>query len=336
VLSEYFNSKKICHYANKGDDGDIELGCSATPSQSTVSEHQHESSCPVIREIVGPGPRWGLSQGYLARMGALKFKFDENPSGLPSLDAIEKLAKCGMLPTVSYLNAQIKTLRKSDRLVKAIACIQLLWLVVQTIARKVDGLPVTLLELNTLAQIWITLVLYGLWWYKPQGIEQVTTIDFSSCKKCQQRLHENRIKLDPRLRIFNLQRIDEYSKSEIIIGMVVMLLGIAVYIVIEFLGWTAYFPTRAEMIVWRVSLCLFVASLGTYLVFQLINLTFVTLPDRISERTWERIWEVVAAGICFVVLARLVLTIEPFVSLRRLPIDAYSTPSWSDMLPHIG
>ena len=331
AVGEYFNSKKLCHHANNGVDGDIERRHS-TASRSTPSQHlDHEPLCPVSRGIVGRGPRWGLSHGYLARMGAMEFKFDENPAGLPSCEAIEKLAKCGMLPTVGYLNTQIKALRKSDQRVKTIACIQLLWLVVQTIARKVDGLPVTLLELNTLAQIWITLLIYGLWWYKPQGIEHVTTIDFGACKKCQQQLGANGITLDPRLKPDDWRRIGHYSKSEILIGTVVILFGITVYIVIEFLGWKAYFPTSAEMLVWRVSLCVFVASAGTFLLFQLINL-YTTLLERIMDR----IQAVVAVGICFVVFARLVLTIEPFVSLRKLPIDAYSTPSWSDMLPHIG
>jgi len=35
-------------------------------------------------------------------------------------------------------------------------------------------------------------------------------------------------------------------------------------------------------------------------------------------------------------IGRTLLTIEAFISIRSLPKGAYSTPSWSDFLPHIG
>src|SRR5271156_1131736 len=98
-----------------------------------------------------------------------------------------------MLPKASFLNAKIQALQKSDKLAKALVCLQVSWLIIQAIARRIEELPITLLELNTIAQVWITLVLYGLWWCKPQDIAESIEIDFSHCKQCQEKLQQNGI-----------------------------------------------------------------------------------------------------------------------------------------------
>lgn len=43
-------------------------------------------------------------------------------------------------------------------------------------------------------------------------------------------------------------------------------------------------------------------------------------------------WEVVLA---LVVLARVYLVVEAFVSLREVPVAVYATPEWTDLLPHL-
>lgn len=77
--------------------------------------------------------------------------------------------------------ADIKDLSKRDAFTKAFACIQSLWLVIQCIARAVDGLPITQLELATIAFVVCGILMYLLWWDKPFGIERrqtfVATVD---------------------------------------------------------------------------------------------------------------------------------------------------------------
>jgi hypothetical protein len=88
-------------------------------------------------------------------MGCLKFKHDEYEAQFPLPHGIQQLARCNMLPTVSFLNTKIQALQKSDQLAKTLVCLQVSWLIIQAIARRVGKLPVTLLELNTVAQVWI-------------------------------------------------------------------------------------------------------------------------------------------------------------------------------------
>jgi hypothetical protein len=67
---------------------------------------------------------------------------------------------------------------KADLFTKAFASAQCLWLVIQSIARASAELPITQLELATMAFVACALLMYILWWNKPFGVERrVTLID---------------------------------------------------------------------------------------------------------------------------------------------------------------
>ncbi len=59
---------------------------------------------------------------------------------------------------------------KSDGLVKSIAAVQAVCLAVQCIARTVQGLEATPLEISTIAYIPISLLSYGFWWCEPFNV----------------------------------------------------------------------------------------------------------------------------------------------------------------------
>ena len=66
---------------------------------------------------------------------------------------------------------------KADSLAKALVCVQGLWMISQTIARKASGLPVTLIEFYTSAHVCCALMLYLTWWYKPQDIQEPEVVE---------------------------------------------------------------------------------------------------------------------------------------------------------------
>jgi hypothetical protein len=71
---------------------------------------------------------------------------------------------------------EIDDLSKADIFAKIFACVQSIWLVVQSIARVSVGLPITQLELATIALVFCALIMYALWWNKPFGVERTVTI----------------------------------------------------------------------------------------------------------------------------------------------------------------
>lgn len=71
----------------------------------------------------------------------------------------------------------IKDKSKADGLVKLAALCQVFWFVLQCVTRSAHSLPIAPLEAMTLAYVFIVLLTYGFWWYKPKDIATVTFVD---------------------------------------------------------------------------------------------------------------------------------------------------------------
>lgn len=84
------------------------------------------------------------------------------------------LARCGYLPDINP--DDIKDKSKSDGLAKALVILQASWMLIQTISRKIVHLPVSLLEVNTVAHVFCAFVIYVLWWRKPREVREPTVL----------------------------------------------------------------------------------------------------------------------------------------------------------------
>jgi len=304
----------------------------SAPVAACTPEREHFSSCPVSRNTVRHKTKWGIAHGYLLQMGAITFKVsDASRSPLyPTLQGFQTLGRCGLLPSAAFLDEKIKALRRSDPLAKTVACLQVIWLAIQVISRQVEHLPITPLELNTLAQVWITIVIYAFWWYKPQGIYDVIEVDLSYCPKCRQIVKERG--LDDEIMFARTPMYEdtfpEKQKSATLVLCAAVPVICGIYIAIDAMGWNAYFPTLTELFAWRLMICAFASSLALTMVAQ--------LWFHLEWQDFGVLPYVGTIGLLLVGLCRTGLTILAFMSIRKLPVEAYSTPSWSDMLPHIG
>ena len=81
----------------------------------------------------------------------------------------------GLLPFLS--KDEIWDKSKANSLAKAIVCIQAIWFCAQVIGRLAQGIPISLLELNTFAHALCALLIYILWWSKPLDIQEPSVID---------------------------------------------------------------------------------------------------------------------------------------------------------------
>jgi hypothetical protein len=115
-------------------------------------------------------------------------------------------------------------------------------------------------------------------------------------------------------------------------------------------SWRAYFPTVVERWLWMSS-CFFIAAFGCVPIMLDVgdNLssafirTFPGLSRQLDKlRKFCSAWGgryVMIAGIvlpciayCF---ARGFIVVDSFVALRKLPLDYYDTPVWSNFIPHL-
>ncbi|KAG2363883.1 hypothetical protein BDR07DRAFT_1450530 [Suillus spraguei] len=103
---------------------------------------------------------WTVTHGFFAWMGGSMLYVNGKPRATLTPKELEHFVHEGF--------ADIKDRSKGDALSKGIAVLQLMWFVVQLVARYVQNLPITLLELDTLAVAVLTGIAYGFWWKKPK------------------------------------------------------------------------------------------------------------------------------------------------------------------------
>ncbi|KAH0538934.1 hypothetical protein FGG08_004525 [Glutinoglossum americanum] len=116
---------------------------------------------------------------------------------------LKKLLPDLRLPT----EASIGDRSKADAFSKTFACVQSGWLVTQCIARLAARLPITELELATIAFVVCALAMYFFWWDKAFGVEHTEIIELNVSVLKQADL------ISPQKPIFDIriQRIHEYS-----------------------------------------------------------------------------------------------------------------------------
>ncbi|KAL7952271.1 hypothetical protein V8C34DRAFT_299683 [Trichoderma compactum] len=113
--------------------------------------------------------------------------------------------------------------------------------------------------------------------------------------------------------------------------------------------WNFEFPSATERLLWRIasigigatSPVLFAVGLGMKILLELVKiLVEIVSGRRQSRKQWREVGERIypymgALAVLFYALARVYIVVESFVSLRRVSIGVYLTPSWLQMIPHV-
>ena len=105
-----------------------------------------------------------MEHGFFAVMGGLTVKVREQDQWILKDECtvtpcgVLFLARRNLLPEIAKETIACRS--KVDSVAKALVCFQAGWIVVQTIARKASGLPITLLEINTLGHVVCAMAMY--------------------------------------------------------------------------------------------------------------------------------------------------------------------------------
>ncbi|KAF8663983.1 hypothetical protein AX16_000834 [Volvariella volvacea WC 439] len=114
---------------------------------------------------------WTRTHGFFIQMGGLmqrkqhEGKADEVYYHVVTPDKLDYTTQIPYIP-----EKEIKDHGKGDILAKAIVVLQTTWFVIQCIARSIQGLVLTEIELVALAFAVLNAITYGLWWNKPLNV----------------------------------------------------------------------------------------------------------------------------------------------------------------------
>jgi len=131
---------------------------------------QRYAAAELAKEHKGEG--WTITHGFFAIMGGFMEYEGNRPIRVLLPEQLESysLTGNGDFPRIS--KAEIEDKSKGDAISKAAVILQTGWFVTQCIARGVQGLPITELELVTVAFAALNFVIYLLWWDKPLNVQR--------------------------------------------------------------------------------------------------------------------------------------------------------------------
>ncbi|KDR70339.1 hypothetical protein GALMADRAFT_76109 [Galerina marginata CBS 339.88] len=120
---------------------------------------------------------WTMSHGYFIQMGGFMLYNNDKPIGVLGPNELDRLVEEEKLVMPRTTKEEIQDRSKSDGLSKALGVIQTTWFINQCIARRVQGLIITELELVTLAFAALNGVIYMFWWFKPLDVQTTVRVD---------------------------------------------------------------------------------------------------------------------------------------------------------------
>ena len=251
---------------------------------------------------------------------------------------------------------EIKDRGKSDWLAKSLVLLQTSWFVMQCIARAIEHLPVTHLEIVTLAYAAMNFVIYIFWWNKPLNVNRPVRVfrksepsvtrhqvvsehsraweftftweaignDFESIFMFIVGGQDVNVDLNGEERVPRFWANSSYS-YEVRADIIVLGVGVC-FGAIHCIAWGFSFPTHEELSIWRVS-----------------SVAITAVPIYITSGFFLGAWlenmgiaiiSILPAGILYI-LARVVTLVLAFASLRGLPPGAYETVHWTTFIPHV-
>jgi hypothetical protein len=296
---------------------------------------------------------WTHTHGFFVVMGGFELYSSDGERPLCPLDLenVEKLVQSGAIDFPKIAEKEIEDRSKGDIISKGLAIIQTGWFIVQCIARGVEHLAITELEIMTVAFAFLNLVTYIFWWNKPLNVtcpirivlkeghdapeprspESVSVLDrFIRMVTLIAPDRDDDVDLlrEKRIPTFYAGTIDDESKS----GRNLILAEILIAMVfggIHCIAWSFSFPTRMEQILWRAS-SIAIISIPLFILVLALAFDFLVLvPDFVGSLF------TFFPPLIYVV-SRFMLLILSFISLRSLPLSAFYTVHWTTFIPHVG
>ncbi|EIM80021.1 uncharacterized protein STEHIDRAFT_68846 [Stereum hirsutum FP-91666 SS1] len=237
---------------------------------------------------------WDLTQGFYASTGGFSAKYSDKEATLTATGVLYLIKEdADALRKISTISSKdIRDKSKQDSISKCLALVQVLWFGAQCITRLVQGLPVSLLELNTVVHTLYAFITYGFWWNKPFDVDVPHTITITSDAVWRNPRPDHNISQPPlttkeiskplcirfswRYLIYgaNPFQVDEAQTVSSRNSVIVPSFFGALYGALHLAAWNSSFPTPLECFLWHIStlciiLCGVVVSISQVFVIRI-------------------------------------------------------------------
>ncbi len=308
---------------------------------------------------------WTMVHAHYADSGGFLLHPRDTVSFPATAKQIYYLVQKGHLTIPNITKKEIWDKSKADRLAKTIAGSQAVWLVAQVVARGVQHLPVTLLELSTVALITCTAATAFFWFHKPLGVETPTDVHLEISIAQILRLAGDEAKapytdtpldfIEPQLYTSGqmplhqfwgvqdrpLPRIpnDRDPRLHSLRMILIITVPTAAFSLLHLIAWNFDFPTKAELLLWRWTCVSMSVVLGTYCVTEAVSIVAqgYTTSGLTTLNGYKLRWPTnllfFVPGFLYM-CARITVIVEVIISLRLLRSGCFETVQWTQLLPH--
>ncbi|KIW99630.1 uncharacterized protein Z518_11043 [Rhinocladiella mackenziei CBS 650.93] len=121
--------------------------------------------------------RWTLRHAYFANMGGFRLRDSTGAVFIITAKHVNHLVRKRYIELPRITTIEINDRSKSDSLAKFLAIMQVGWLAVQVIARAIQKLETTTLEITTLSFVVCTLGSFIAWYRKPYDVQTFVVLD---------------------------------------------------------------------------------------------------------------------------------------------------------------
>ena len=274
------------------------------------------------------GAEWTLVHAEFAVAGGIRVKSPESDEIMPKrIGSLGKAVESGQIKEPPISKEELKSRSKSDGVVKLIALLQFTWFGLQALFRAIQHLQVTPLEIMTVAFFVMAVLIYAIWWNRPQDIEYPIVIKLENADangvETSQEVNVDRKSRGGTKVLFMDEKHADWAFGGIFL--IILPLIAPLYGAIHCLAWNGPFPTAKEALAWRVC-----AVATTSLPLAICAISLVTYNNN------ARFAIIALISAYLYAIARITLITLAFMSIRALPADAFQTIAWTNYIPNLG
>ncbi|KXN82158.1 hypothetical protein AN958_02967 [Leucoagaricus sp. SymC.cos] len=329
---------------------------------------QQSSCCKFYSEIIGwfripddESLQWTLSHGFFIQMGGFIFSQDCEPASVITFKQLQHMIDNKIIDLPSLSEEDILDKSKGDLLTKILVVLQMTWFIVQCTGRWATGLPVTELEVVTLAFAFLNIITYSLWWNKPQNVQRAVRITKKSGapKMEVEPPSQRRTWLERKFAeddegsenwlpwmilitlLVPLKVVRDHDITEETGVLFPSLIMSVLFGAIHLIPWvSSSFPSSTERTLWRICACIIAieplpVAIGMGLYRLMGQHRIGTVLKMIMEAVGMSLGCLAFIGLPLYVLARFTLLVLAFTTLQSLPPSALQDISWSSFVPHV-
>jgi hypothetical protein len=334
---------------------------------------QYASAKRSVNDFVASGCKreeWTLYHAFYADSGGFVLQPAQSEPFPLTAKQLFYLVQKKYVEVPKITREEIWDKSKADGVTKCLAFFQAGWLVVQSIGRAVENLPVTPFELSTVALVCSSLTTLGFWWCKPLDVHTPTILYTNSSTVDILREGGEAAKdpfldtpldfVEPKVYMSSkwsrhvlrwicwvglqarpLKRIPDDRDPQATLRQHIMIgVGTATFASIHLLGWNFDFAWRWQKILWRSS------GFGVWGLLCVYGTTEMAIcyregyqkPGLDSGGAYKMRWPhclMFFVPATLYAMARLGLIVVALSSMGSLPSEAFRDIQWAAVLPHI-